>query len=89
MTQRDKDLYFEIIELLREQINLSRHSLKKADFSNTDWKDADDWLFSELNITQKELEEIYEGRNVLIYTGSAVNEKPEQQDDPAALVQSC
>ena len=64
MDQRTKDLIFQTLELLRKEV--------RDQFS--DWKDADDWLFSELDFTQSELVEIYKGRGVLVSYGSA---KPE------------
>lgn len=39
MNERMKELLFETIQLLRNEI--------RTQFS--DWKDADDWLFSQLN----------------------------------------
>ncbi len=62
MNERTKNLFFETIEMLRKTIS--------KDFY--DWKDADDWLFSELNFTKQELLEIYEGRDTMVYIESAV-----------------
>lgn len=64
MDQRSKDLLFESLQLLR--------SVTEKSFS--DWKDRDDWIFSELSFTKSELEEIYKGRGEQIYTGSALDD---------------
>lgn len=60
---RARLLLFQTIELLRKEI--------QPRFS--DWKDADDWLFSELDFTKEELAQIYKGRDVMYYDGSAVD----------------
>ena len=65
MSKRQKDLFFETLQMLR--------SCVKPRFY--DWKDADDWLFSELGFTKAELQEIFAGRGVLYYDGSAIDEK--------------
>ena len=65
MSQRQKDLFFETLQMLRACV--------KPRFY--DWKDADDWLFSELGFTKAELQEIFDGRGVLYYDGSAIDEK--------------
>lgn len=65
MSQRQKDLLFETLQMLR--------SCVKPRFY--DWKDADDWLFSELGFTKAELQDIFDGRGVLYYDGSAIDEK--------------
>lgn len=59
-----KEAVFQTLQLLRKKIH--------PDFS--DWKDADDWLFSELNFTREDLERIYAGSSELVYYGSAVAE---------------
>ena len=59
------ELLFHTLELLRRQV--------ENKFS--DWKDADDWLFSELDFRKSEIEEIYAGRDALIYTGSAIDDE--------------
>lgn len=46
MTQREKDLFYEVLELLRKEVRTS------SDFRNRDWKDADDYIFSALHLTQ-------------------------------------
>ena len=63
ISPRSRLLLFQTLELLRKEI--------QPRFS--DWKDADDWLFSELDFTKDELAQIYKGRNVLYYDGSAVD----------------
>lgn len=63
--KRLKDLLFETLELLRSEI--------RKEFG--DWKDADDHIFAELSFTAKELDELYKDRNVMIYTGSAIQEE--------------
>lgn len=66
MTQREKDLFYEMLELLRKEVRAS------ADFRNRDWKDADDYIFSALHLTQGDIAEIYSGRRTLIYDKSAI-----------------
>ena len=52
MTKREKNLFFETLELLRKE-------LRQSDgFRGKDWRDVDDWLFSELPFTKGELREI-------------------------------
>lgn len=63
MSPRERLLLFSTLELLRKEIG--------PKFS--DWKDADDWLFSQLDFTKDELRQIYEGRNVAYYDGSAID----------------
>ena len=60
---RSRLLLFQTLELLRKEI--------QPRFS--DWKDADDWLFSELDFTKEELAQIYKGRNVMYHDGSAID----------------
>ena len=59
---RKNDMLFQVIQYAREQAG--------AQFS--DWKDADDWLFSNFDITKEELEEIYDGKGVTVYGASCV-----------------
>lgn len=63
MSPRERLLLFSTLELLRKEIG--------PKFS--DWKDADDWLFSQLDFSKDELKQVYEGRNVAYYDGSAVD----------------
>lgn len=60
---RTRLLLFQTLELLRKEI--------QPRFA--DWKDADDWLFAQLDFTKNELAQIYKGRNVLLHDGSAVD----------------
>ena len=66
MTQREKDLFYEVLELLRKEVRTS------SDFRNRDWKDADDYIFSALHLTQGDIAEIYSGRRGLVYDKSAI-----------------
>ena len=50
-----KECLYEVLELFRNTIN--------KDFG--DWKDADDWLFSNLNLTEKDISDIYRGRSIV------------------------
>lgn len=70
-----KELLFQTIELLR----------KEAQPKFSDWKDADDWLFSELDYTKDELAQIYAGHDVQVSFDSA-KDAPEQADQPKMLL---
>ena len=61
MDERTKGLLFETIQLLR---NVARSHFH-------DWKDADDWIFSQLSLTKSEVDEIFDGSGELVYLGSA------------------
>lgn len=61
-----KDLFYEVLELLRKEVRTS------SDFRNRDWKDADDYIFSALHLTQGDIAEIYSGRRGLVYDKSAI-----------------
>ena len=63
--RRQEELLFQTLELLRKQVE---HKF-------SDWKDADDWIFSELDFRKSEIEAIYSGRDALFYTGSAVDDE--------------
>jgi len=63
LSPRAKQLLFQTLELLRKELG-SRFS---------DWKDADEWLFSELDFTKEELAQIYKDRGVLYHDASAVD----------------
>lgn len=63
LSPRAKALLFETLELFRKEL--------APKFS--DWKDADDWLFSSLSITKVELQAIYAGHDVLVYRESAAD----------------
>ncbi|MCL2697557.1 MAG: hypothetical protein FWE74_05700 [Oscillospiraceae bacterium] len=56
---RRNDMLFQVIE----------HARKETGKLFADPKDADDWLFSNFDITKEELEEIYEGKNNAPYVG--------------------
>ena len=66
MTQREKDLFYEVLELLRKEVRTS------SDFRNRDWKDADDYIFSALHLTHGDIAVIYSGRRGLVYDKSAI-----------------
>lgn len=70
-----KELLFQTIELLRKET--------QPQFS--DWKDADDWLFSELDYTKDELAQIYADHDVQVSFDSA-KDAPEQADQPKMLL---
>ena len=70
-----KELLFQTIELLRKET--------QPQFS--DWKDADDWLFSELDYTKDELAQIYAGHDVMVSFASA-KESPAQAEQPKMLM---
>lgn len=63
LSPRAKALLFETLELFRNEI--------APKFS--DWKDADDWLFSSLSITKDELQAIYADHDVMVYGESAAD----------------
>ena len=63
LSPRAKALLFETLELFRKEI--------APKFS--DWKDADDWLFSSLSITKDELQAIYADHDVMVYGESAAD----------------
>lgn len=73
--EHTKELLFQTIELLR----------KEAQPKFSDWKDADDWLFSELDYTKDELAQIYAGHDVLVSFDSA-KESPAQAEQPKMLM---
>lgn len=74
-TMRLNSLLFSTLELLRTEI--------RPKFS--DWKAADDWLFAELGFTKDELAQIYDGRGIMYYDASAVDEKNQYNSLPAYL----
>lgn len=57
-------------ESLYEVLELFRNTLCEG---FQDWKDADDWLFSRLNLTESDIADIYRGR-AIVYTGSCKKE---------------
>lgn len=70
-----KELLFQTIELLR----------KEAQPKFSDWKDADDWLFSELDYTKDELAQIYAGHDIQVSFDSA-KDAPAQAEQPKMLM---
>lgn len=64
MSPRERLLLFSTLELLRAEM--------RPKFS--DWKDADDALFAQLDITKKELKQIYKGRDTMVYDASCVED---------------
>lgn len=58
--ERAKQLLFCTIQLLRQE---RMHAF-------SDWKDADDELFSDLDIEIGELEDIYDPYGIMVYGGS-------------------
>lgn len=58
--KRLQELLFETLEFLRKELG--------KEFG--DWKDADDYIFSELSFTKEELRSLYDGRNIMVYDGS-------------------
>lgn len=72
---RKNDMLFQVIQHSREQALKQFH----------EWKDADDWLFSNFDITKQELEEIYEGKDsVMVYGGSCRDENEPQAEQTDA-----
>lgn len=65
--EHTKELLFQTLELLR----------KEAQPKFSDWKDADDWLFSTLDYTKEELGQIYDGHDAMVSFDSA-KDIPEQ-----------
>lgn len=59
---RRGDILFNVLEFIRKQV--------RDNFS--DWKDADDWLFSNLDITKRELDEIYADSDELVHCESCI-----------------
>jgi len=65
--ERRNDMLFQVIEHARDQAN--------EKFS--EWKNTDDWLFSNFDITKDELEEIYEGKGIMVYSASCADSQNE------------
>jgi len=63
---RKNAMLFQVIE----------HARKQAGSQFSDWKDADDWLFSFFDITRGEMAEIYDGKDIMVHGASCA-------DDPA------
>lgn len=66
MTAHEKLLFFETLQMLRKT------AAKLPDFEEADWKDVDDYIFSELNLTEEDVLRLYDGHDDLVYTGSCV-----------------
>lgn len=63
-TERYKQILFEVLEFLRKELNPKFY----------DWKDCDDYIFANLNLTKSELEQIYKDKDVMVYYGSAIDD---------------
>ena len=70
MSPRTRLLLFSTIQLLRETL--------KPQFS--DWKDADDYIFSKLDFTRTELKQIFKNRGTLYHDASAVDDSNWKDD---------
>lgn len=70
--ERYKQIAFQALQLLRSTVRTKYY----------DWKDADDWLFAEMDLEAGEVEEIYSGYFDMVYTGScfADGESPKNYD---------
>lgn len=66
ISHRNRLLIFSTLELLRK-------TMKKT-MPNSDWKDIDDYIFSELDFTRSEIKQVYKGRNTMVYTQSTIND---------------
>ena len=66
MTHREQELFFETLELLRKT------AAKLPDFQGSDWRDVDDYIFSELQLTQEDLARLYENRPEPVFTASCI-----------------
>lgn len=65
--KRAKQLLFCALQLLRKR-EIDHYRESSGAFP--DWKDVDDYIFSELDMEKHELEEIYAPYQVLVYSGS-------------------
>lgn len=75
--ERYKQIAFQTIQMLRKVTHT------RKDFNGRDWKDTDDWVFSELDLEKQELIEIFSGySDACIYTGSCFDngESPKDYD---------
>lgn len=66
MTHREQELFFETLELLR------KIAAQLPDFQGADWKDVDDYIFSELQLTQEDVAKLYEDRPEFVFTASCI-----------------
>ena len=69
MKHREKMLMRETLELLRQTLRNS------PNFRKGEWRDVDDWLFSELSYTRGELQEIYAGSDIFYDSSSAASDE--------------
>lgn len=58
--------------VIRETIELLRSEVSRA---YSDWRDADDWIFSNLSFTKSQLRTIYEGTDIFVDFSSAVDDE--------------
>lgn len=68
MNKRARDIIYQTLELFRT--TLIQQPQQRTVFS--DWKDADDWLFSELDLTAGEVSQIYADHDTLVHTASCL-----------------
>jgi hypothetical protein len=61
-----------IMELLLQTLEAFRSTVLKH---THDRKDTDDFVFAELNMSVSEIEEIYAGTDIMLYTGSAIDDR--------------
>lgn len=71
LVQRQKDLLLQTLQLLRKQTESNFY----------DWKEADDWIFSELDFSKSELIELFKGIEPAPYIGSAKGDNTKESDD--------
>lgn len=71
MTNKERDLVLETIDLLRET---TRDFWEARGIENPDWKDIDDWIFSNLNWTKSRLIKMYKNRPVSVYIDAAIDD---------------
>lgn len=71
MTNHEKELMFETLELLRKTAS-DLFRLQRGDGTSPDSKDVDDWIFSELHFTKNDIDHIYDGKNIPVYMASAL-----------------
>lgn len=70
MTNHERELMFQTMELLRKTTAQLFQLQHEGD--PPDPKDVDDWIFSELPATTHDIEHIYKGKCVSVYTASAI-----------------
>lgn len=73
--ERAKQVAFCALQMLRRELN------RRADGSKADWKNVDDYIFSELDIEIGELEEIYAPyKSASVYGGSCFEDDHSPKD---------